>query len=376
MGEAEYWLLVPGLKSQRNISNNALQSGFRLSTHRGFMGKSEIEDLSTTEAVRKRPAMYIGSTGYFGLIQYLVYPVATMLFEGARRISATTVSGMFQISSDIRLAVSDENGLIKPFQHIEGLDWHLYGCTVLNALSEALHVSIKTSQTSEDLSFARGKLVSRESTIGNQADVGTTITFKPDRKIFNILQVSPMIFESYFRRLSYLHAGVAFSLQLGENIQEFYTDNGILDLFTAISSPYQLMHEPIHIVGRKDSLKLEMVLAYHSWRDDKWWCYINHGRAAEGGTHEKGLFAGVARLKKRMGLHDDFPNGVLAVASIHYPDAVWEGCIKAKVKNPELRTMVSQLVLDEGLKWLEHHPDVKQQIPTITTFEFPDIWYK
>ena len=340
------------------------------------MKKSEIEDLSTVEAIRKRPAMYIGGIGYFGLIQYLVYPVSILLYNGAKHITATTVDGMYQVSSDTQLLITDENGFVRPFQNIHGLGWHQYGATVLNALSEDLYLSIRTPESNQDLHFRRGELVTRNSTAGVKNDIGTTLTFKPDPEIFEILEVSPTIFESYFRRLSYLHSGVAFSLLLGENRQEFYSDNGLVDLFTAIASPYQIMHRPVHIVGQNGSLKVELVMAYQSWKDDVWTCFINNGRAAEGGTHEKGLAAGIARLKKRMNLPQNFRNGLLGIASIQYPEAVWEGCIKAKVSSPELRTTVSQLVLDQGLKWLNSHPDVAQQIPMIHTFEFPEIWYK
>jgi DNA gyrase subunit B len=340
------------------------------------MKKSEPENFRLVDAIRKRPAMYIGSSRLFGLIQYLVYPVSILLSAGAKQIAATLVDGMFQISSDAQIDITEADGLINPFQQIQDSPWYAYGAAVLNALSEELYLSIRTPESREELHFTRGNLISRDSTTGKQTKPGTVFKFKPDPEIFEVLQTPPVIFESYFRRLSYLHSGVRFSLVLGDDAQEFYQPNGIRALFTAVSSPYQLMHEPIHIVGQKDSLTVEIVMAYHSWSNDHWLFFMNNGRVVEGGTHETGLFSGLRRLKKHLGLPEGFRNGMLGIASMHYPGTVWEGCIKAKVHSPELRTMVSQIVLDEGLKWLNSHPDVAKEIPNISRFEFPDIWYK
>ncbi len=116
-------------------------------------------------------------------------------------------------------------------------------------------------------------------------------------------------------------------------------------------------------------------MAYHSWKDSHLWSFVNHGRAVEGGTHEQGLLQGLKRVKKKLDLPEDFNNGVVAIASLRYPCAVWEGAARYKVSNPELKTMVSRLVVSEMVLWLEKHPDVEAQIRQLQTFSFPDTWY-
>lgn len=183
-----------------------------------------------------------------------------------------------------------------------------------------------------------------------------------------------MVFESYFRRLSYLHAGVRFSMNLhGEN-REFFAEHGIRDLFTAISSPYQVLHEPIYLTASEGKLELKLVMAYQSWSDHHLWCFINYGRAVEGGTHQKGLLHALKQLKKKLDLPERFNNGVVAVMWLRYPEVHWEGCIKAKIANPELKAMVSQMVVDETVEWVQNHPDVAAQLQQLERFTFPGVW--
>jgi len=149
------------------------------------------------------------------------------------------------------------------------------------------------------------------------------------------------------RRLSYLHRGVRFSISFGEEREEYCSERGIVDLFDAVSAPYQIPHEPIHLVGEDGALQLEAVFAFHSWTEHGLWNFINNGRAVEGGTHVKGLNDALDKIYWKY-IRAKMPkarrNGVVGVHSIRYPDAVWEGCIKARIGNPELREMVCDLV--------------------------------
>jgi DNA gyrase/topoisomerase IV subunit B len=79
-------------------------------------------------------------------------------------------------------------------------------------------------------------------------------------------------------------------------------------------------------------------------------------------------------LKQKLGLPESCNNGVVAVASMRYPRAVWEGCIKARIGNPELKTIVSRLVVNEVVQWMDNHPTIKNQVRQLQTFQFPEAW--
>lgn len=327
------------------------------------------------DAIRRRPAMYVGSTAAFGFINYLVCPVALLLAHSAKRVDATVKNG-FEIRSDALIPIERiEDGRIAPFQQIRQFGMgHSFEATVLTALSEELYVSVQTGSQLEEWQFVKGVLASHRSVETQQGIPGTTLRFKPDHTIFTVTEVPQAAFASYFRRLSFLHEGVRFTLCVGDDKQEYFAENGMAELFTAISAPYQLMHEPIHIVAHEDSLDLQVVMAYHSWKTNHLWCFINNGLAVEGGTHEQGFVKALKRLKRQLHLSEDFNNGVVAVASTRYPRTTWEGCIKARIGNPELKPMVSRLVVSEVVQWLSNHPSVEAQIRQMQTFQFPDAW--
>jgi DNA gyrase/topoisomerase IV subunit B len=334
-----------------------------------------MQEMSFIEAVRKRPGMYVGSTALFGFINYLVCPISLLLAQGAKHIDVTATDA-FEITADVHIKVEQTDEGIVPFQiNHSTSEGHSFEGTVLNALSQELQVEVKTTSEKKEWHFIKGVLASHKEANVQRDSSGTILRFIPDSSIFTICQLSPAIFESYFRRLSFLHKGVHFSLTSGNSKQEFFAAEGIADLFKAISSPYQLMHEPIRFIGHKGKLTLECALAYQSWSENHLWCFINNGRAVEGGTHEEGFLLALKRLKKKLNLPEHCKNGVVLVASIRYPDVVWEGCIKNKIHSPELKPMIAELVIDEIVRWLQSRPDVLTQIKQLQTFQFPDAWY-
>lgn len=365
----------PCFRARRCASRSPNFSATAINMSHDSTTDSMIREMSLVEGIRKRPAMYVGTTGLFGFVNYLVCPIALLLAHGAKRISVA-VGDAFEISSDAPITIQHVEGRIAPFEEIRSTGGgHSFEGTVLNALSSELAVSVMTEHRTEELRFTKGIRTLEQAAETLNVISGTTLRFKPDIDIFTVTQIDSTIFESYFRRLSFLHGGTQFSLTLGSETKTFLSANGITDLFTAISSPYQLMNEPIHISGNHGKLHLELIMAYQSWSDNHLWCFINNGRAVEGGTHEQGLLDALKRLKKKLSLPQHYSNGVVAVASLRYPDAVWEGCIKARIGNPELKAMVSQLVVDETVKWAQKHPNIVAQIQQLQIFQFPDAWY-
>ncbi len=238
-------------------------------------------------------------------------------------------------------------------------------------------VEVRDEHRTEFLAYRRGVRETRHSTSHEPSRPKTTLTFEPDASIFTVTNLSPAIFKSYLRRLSFLHRGVRFSISLERETEEFYAERGVVDLFATVSAPYQLLHEPIHIMGEDGPLQLEAVFAFHSWKERNLLCFINNGRAVEGGTHEKGLDDALDQIYREFKL-PKMPkahrNGVVGIMSIRYPNAVFEGCIKAKIGNPELREMVCKLVASGAANWLQSRPDVAKQLQELQTFQFPEAW--
>ena len=262
--------------------------------------------------------------------------------------------------------------MLKHFAHSG--NGHGFEGMVVNALSQSLTVIVTTSKNKQQLQYREGERISNTTSKVAKKVQGTVLRFTPDSSILKVTKLSSAVFESYFRRLSFLHPTIRFSFTTDLGTNEYHAPGGIQEIFTAVTSPLQIMHDPIHIVTEGDGLKLEVVMAYHSWNDERLTCFINNGRAVSGGTHEIGLRSAIKRLRTVFELQKPFNNGMVAVASMYYADVTWEGCIKAKVSNPELRTLVSRFVFEGAQKWAQDHPESVEQIRQVRLFSFPDAW--
>ena len=130
------------------------------------LSEKPIPELSTIEAVRKRPGMYVGSTAFFGFINYLVCPIALLLGQRPTRVAVSPADGKFLIDSDVALPIEETSGgRISPFEEISNLgQGHGYEGTVLNALSERLMVEVQNEHRTETLAYRRGFRESRHAT--------------------------------------------------------------------------------------------------------------------------------------------------------------------------------------------------------------------
>ena len=340
------------------------------------------EEESTIESIRKRPRMYVGNAGFFGFIQYLVDPVSLLLGGRPSRLTVSVGEGEFVVEADVALRiVATSAGKLAPFEECGEETGGLgFDGIVLNALSERLEVEIREGERVETLSFRRGVRESHRVGTGPKEGPRTTLRFAPDHSVLGVASLSPTVFESYLRRLSFLHRGVRFSLEIGGERRDYLAEGGIVDLFDSVAAPYQLLHEPIRIAGEDGPLRLELIFAHQSWTGNALWCFINKGRAVEGGTHEAGLDDALNQLHREWRPPDPPDragrdrNGVVGVLSLGYPGVVLEGCLKAWVSNPELRGMVRELVLRLAREWIRDRPEVADQIRVMQRFDFPEIW--
>ncbi len=338
------------------------------------------EHLSDVEHVRKRPGMYIGDTNFFGFIHYLVAAVNFFLYRKPDRIDVAIEEAGFAVSSDVNVprALAAKVGE-SPFEkfHRETDD---FDGVIVNSLSRCLEVSSRSQGTTQRLAFEQGERKICIDNVCDDNDAGTTMRFQPDDTIFQVRHFSSYNFRSYLKRISYLHPSIRFSLRDHEELFNFHSPGGIADLFDTVATPCQILHRPIHVLREADDWKLEAVWAFHSWRSDSGFSFVNNGRAAEGGTHEIGRAAAFDQLAKSLHCPIDRGgkrlNGIVYALSLTYPKVIWQGCVKEHISNPELKSLVCDALVQGSNEWIAEHPEVAAEIPEIRTFNFPDIWLR
>jgi DNA gyrase subunit B len=323
-----------------------------------------MQPISGIESIRLRPGMYVGSTAYVGLIHYVAEPVTMLLREPSRAtwldVSETGIG--YVVESDGAIRIEEVKGnKIRVFEFLEPPECG--DAVILNALSEYLDVCASASGAGHRLRFERGVRKAHEK--GESADTRTRLAFAPDPSIFESTKLSSAVIESFLRRLSYMHPAVRFRYLDKDGTREYHAPAGIAQLFQALASPVQLVSSPVHIRAAEQSLRLELIFAYHSWNQNTLCCFINTVRAVGGGTHEKGLADAFEKLPPLLGVRRfpyDEHNGVVAVMSIDYPKATKVGPQHERIENPELRDMVSRLVVRGVIEHVAARPDLAREL--------------
>lgn len=338
------------------------------------------EHLTDVEHVRKRPAMYIGDTKFFGFVHYVVASVNFFLYRMAERIDITVDEDGIMIGSNIDLvrelsSMAGESPFEKFHRDTDDLDG-----VILNALSRSLEATSICQGERRHLAFERGERKLTESNSGDSTEAETIIRFQPDDTVFQVTNFSSQNFHSYLKRISFLHPTVRFSLGDRGEIFNYHSPGGIAALYDTIATPYQILHRPVHVVREADDWKLEAVWAFHSWRNDFGFSFVNNGRAAEGGTHELGRAAAFDQMAHSLDCqkHEDGKrlNGIVYTLSLTYPSVISRGCVKERISNPELESLVCDALVEGSQAWLAENPDVASEIPEIRIFNFPDIWLR
>ncbi len=332
-----------------------------------YKGPHKIRD-----SIRKRPGMYVPGTDFWGLINYLVAPFSLSLNHGASSSALTAGDDDYFLESDARLQIEElDDESIMPFEGIVKTSWgHGLDAAILNALSATLEVDAIASDRHWQLSFEEGECASRSVRPSTETP-NLRLRFRPDPSIFTVTEVSPVNINSYLSRICHLNPGVDFTSTIAGRTSHYHS-RGMIDLFESVSQPYQYLHKPIEIRGQDGDLEIELVCAFHSWHVNHIWTFINKGRAAEGGTHEEGLEEAIQELPGLFGMQRE--TGVIAVMAVRYPDAVFEGCIKARVGSPELKPRVKALVIDGARQWAADNPAEIQHLSGVEVFQFADIW--
>ncbi len=370
-------------------------------------GAGQIQVLEGLEAVRKRPGMYIGSTGERGL-HHLVYEIVDNSIDEAlagycTHIEVAILPGdVIEVRDNgrgIPVDINEQQGLpavtvVLTVLHAGGKfggsgykvsgGLHGVGSSVVNALSEWLEVEVSRNGNVYKQRFERGNIVTDLEVIGKSEETGTVIRFKADSQIFTDTTVYN--FETLQRRLresAFLNAGLSITLsdyRDDENpVDEVYCYHGGLSSFVTFETESRgltaIHDKPMHfstVVGDKYA---EVAMLYNDGYNELILSFANNVRTIDGGTHEEGFKRALTRVfndyGRKYGLlkeadknlsGDDVREGICCVISVKLTEAQFEGQTKGKLGNTEMTPIVSQLIYDKVMTYFEENPSVAKMI--------------
>jgi DNA gyrase subunit B len=360
-----------------------------------------IKVLKGLEAVRKRPAMYIGSTSSDGL-HHLVYEVVDNSNDEAlagycSRIdvtihednSVTVVDdgrgipvGMHKTAkksaAEVVMTTLHAGGKFdsKTYQVSGGL--HGVGVSVVNALSERLSLEIKREKGVYFQSYERGKPKARLKKIGTTKKTGTKTTFKPDTEVFTELEYNFDILSKRLRELSFLNKGLKISIldERTDKRNDFHYKGGIKEFVQYLNqNKTPLNPKPIFFEQVRDDVIVEMALQYNTSYSETIFSFVNNINTTEGGTHLVGFKSALTRsinnyanshnlikdLKANLS-GDDTREGLCAVLSLKLSNPQFEGQTKTKLGNSEVKGIVDSIVNEQLSAYFEENPSVSKRM--------------
>jgi DNA gyrase subunit B len=361
-----------------------------------------IQVLEGLEAVRKRPAMYIGDTGHKGL-HHLVYEVVDNSIDEAmvgycKNIEVTIFpDNSVSVKDDGRgipvdihprekksalevvLTVLHSGGKFDKDTYKVSGGLHGVGVSCVNALSAYLKAEVHRDGKVYVQEYERGKPLYDVRQVGTTSYRGTIITFRPDETIFSSIVFHYDILAARLRELAFLNKGLRLSLvdlrELHENGQplrqdSFYSEAGLREFVAFIDANREkLIAEPIYMATEKTGFPIEVAMQYNTSYSENIHSYVNNINTHEGGTHLAGFRRALTRSLKnyaeRTGMlarlkfeidGDDFREGLTAVISVKVPEPQFEGQTKTKLGNTEVMGAVDQAVSDMLSNYLEENP--------------------
>lgn len=363
-------------------------------------GAEQIQVLEGLEPVRKRPGMYIGSTGPKGL-HHLVYEIVDnsideVMFGCDTIVIDINENGSVSVTDNGRgMPVGIHPKMGKPaveviltvlhaggkfggggYKITGGL--HGVGASVVNALSSSLEVEISVDGKLYYQRFERGAAVSELKIIGSTEKRGTKVTFMPDHEIFETTEFSFDVLNTRLRELAFLNKGVSITLHdKRQDQKEVYKfDGGIISYVEFLNKNKDAIHKPPIIIEReKDSCIVEVSIQYHTGYSEGIFSFANNINTHEGGSHELGFKMALTRIindyaRKNNILKEadsnltgeDVREGLTAVISVKLPEPQFEGQTKTKLGNPEMRGIVDSLFSEEFGTFLEENPQIAKKI--------------
>ena len=361
----------------------------------------KIQKLEGVEAVRKRPAMYIGDTGERGL-HHLVYEVVDNSIDEALAGFCKYIEVVIHVDNSITV-IDDGRGIPVDMHKTEkkpavevvltvlhaggkfdkksytvsgGL--HGVGVTCVNALSEWLDVEVKRDGKVHHMRFKRGKTASKLEVIGKAKGNGTKITFKADSEIFPLIEYKYDILANRLRELAFLNRGIEISLSDERTTKKelFKFNGGIEEFIKHINRAKEPLHpKVIYVEKEKDGITAEVALQYNEGYNESLYSYANNINTIEGGTHLSGFRSALTKAINQYAKSnnlvkekdpslggDDLREGLTAVISVKVPNPQFEGQTKTKLGNGEVEGIVNSIVYEGLMTFLEQNPPVAKRI--------------
>jgi DNA gyrase subunit B len=365
-------------------------------------GADKIKVLEGLEAVRKRPAMYIGSTGAPGL-HHLVYEVVDNSIDEALAGFCDQVNVTLHIDNSV--TVVDNGRGIPVDQHASGKSaaevvltilhaggkfdndsykvsggLHGVGVSVVNALSETLDLEIWRNGQVYKQSYERGAPTTGLEVTGTTKKRGTRVSFKPDAQIFETVEFSFDTLAQRLRELAFLNGGVTITIddeRDGGKSHKFLYEGGINSFVSYLNQNKAVVNDkPIYMHGDKDGIDVEIALQWNDGYSETVYSFANNINTHEGGTHLSGFRSALTRtinfyagknnltkdLKDASISGDDIREGLTAVVSVKIPRPQFEGQTKTKLGNTEVKGIVEAILNDKLGAYLEQNPSIAKRV--------------
>ncbi|HYE93090.1 MAG TPA: DNA topoisomerase (ATP-hydrolyzing) subunit B, partial [Terriglobales bacterium] len=363
---------------------------------------SDIKVLEGLEAVRKRPAMYIGDTGTYGL-HHLVYEIvdnsvdealagycdsikvilhsdgSCSVGDNGRGIPVDTHKETGKSAAEVVLTVLHAGGKFEHSAYKVSGGLHGVGVSVVNALSEWLELEIKRNGAVWTQRYEKGGIPAGPLTQGDKTPKhGTIIRFKPDTSIFETTDFSFDTLSNRLRELAFLNRGLKIVIEDERDGREhtFLYKGGIVEFVKHLNQNKTPIHSKVlFFEGKKGDIEIEVAVQYNDGYQESVFSFANNINTREGGTHLTGFRAALTSriaayaeangfLKNFKGgvTGDDVREGLCAVVSVRIPDPQFEGQTKAKLGNSEVKGLVQQIVNDKLAEAFEEDPTIARKI--------------
>ena len=370
-------------------------------------GGEQIQVLEGLEAVRKRPGMYIGSTGPKGL-HHLVYEIVDNAIDEALagycdHIEVEILPGnVIRVTDNgrgIPVGIQPKLGIpavtvVFTILHAGGKfggensgykvsgGLHGVGASVVNALSEWLKVTVRNGEGIYEQSFKRGVADGDLHRIGDTTEKGSTIEFMADYEMFETLQYEYEVLETRLREQAFLNAGVRITLsdlrdEEAPIVESMHYEGGLKSFVEFIHTKRDMtvLHPVIHLKTETDNSTAEIAMQYNDSYNANIISFANNINTPDGGTHEQGFKNALTRVFNDFGRQkgyikekddnlsgEDVREGITAIISVKVTEAQFEGQTKAKLGNTEVRGLVEGLVYEKLRDFLEENPGTAKAI--------------
>ncbi|MBC7884340.1 MAG: DNA topoisomerase (ATP-hydrolyzing) subunit B [Saprospiraceae bacterium] len=364
-------------------------------------GADNIQALEGLEAVRKRPAMYIGSTDVKGL-HHLVWEVidnsidehlaghcthidtiihkdnSITVRDNGRGIPTGMHEKLQKSALEVVMTVLHAGGKFDKDTYKVSGGLHGVGVSCVNALSEYVRVEVHRDGKYFEQEYELGIPLGPVKTLGDSDKKGTYVTFRPDHTIFETTEYSFNTLAGRIRELAYLNKGLKLSLKDEREVDEngearlvhYYSEGGLREFVKYLDETRPpLIEEPIYVTGKEDNVEVEVAMQYNTGYQENIFSYVNNINTRDGGTHVQGFRRAITRLFKQYGddnnmfsklkieiQGEDFKEGLTAIISVKVPEPQFKGQTKGELGNSEVTGIVSRCVGDVLKAYLEENP--------------------